>query len=181
MKRPTWLAIALLFAIHLIAGCVGNTRAGGQNGLKNPVSEEFTGRISLVIEAPANAADQQAQSFSGNFELRGTAQAGQLNLISPLGSIVLQLRWHSAGAEIIRGNERQAFASDQAMLEQSLGISLSFEQLFAWLRGHNLSSNSISTADSQWQLDFSAHAQGRITARRGQPTPAVLRIILEQP
>lgn len=89
----------------------------------------------------------------------------------------MQLRWSPGMAVLIRGNERQTFASAQSLLEQATGASLSLEHLFAWLRGETVSS----TQSGDWQVDLSAQPQGRISARRSLPTPALLRIILEQP
>lgn len=141
-----------------------------------------------MIEPDAGAASALPQAFSGSFELRGHAQAGELDLLTPLGQIAAQLRWAPGLAELIRGNERQTFASAQALLEQATGAALTLEQLFAWLRGDNPSAAQASASGgipvapaSPWQVDLSAYSQGRISARRSLPTPALLRIVLEQP
>jgi outer membrane lipoprotein LolB len=181
MKRRVWLLSCAGFTLISIAGCAGFTGANSPNSLKNEVLEaaplqKFAGRMSLQIE-PAAGSAQEAQSFSGSFELRGNAERGELDLLTPLGQIAAQLRWQPGAALLIRGQERQSFASAQALLEQSTGLSLPLEQLFAWLSGQ--ASPSVSVND--WQVDLSAQAQGRILARRQQPTPATLRIILEQP
>jgi outer membrane lipoprotein LolB len=176
MKRRVWALSWLVFALISIAGCASNTRASSQNSLKTEVSERYAGRLSLQIEALAGSA-QETQSFSGSFELRGNAENGELDLLTPLGQIAAQLRWQPGAAQLIRGQERQSFASAQALLEQSIGISIPLEQLFAWLRGQTGTSQAL----SDWQVDVSAQAQGRIVARRERPSPATLRIVLEQP
>ena len=142
----------------------------------------------MVIEPDAGAASALPQAFSGSFELRGQAETGELDLLTPLGQIAAQLRWAPGLAELIRGNERQTFASAQALLEQATGAALTLEQLFAWLRGDNPSTAQAGASGgttvapaSPWQVDLSAYSQGRISARRSLPTPALLRIILEQP
>ncbi len=124
----------------------------------------------------ASGSGSAEQSFSGSFELRGSPTAGELDLLSPLGQIVMQLRWQPEMAEILRGQERQQFPSAQALLEQATGASLTLTQLFDWLDGKNSES-----LVRDWLVDLSKHEQGRIIARRSLPTPAVLRIVLEQP
>lgn len=176
MKRRVWALSWLVFALISIAGCANNTRASSPNSLKNEVSERYAGRLSLQIEAPTGSA-QETQSFSGSFELRGNAETGELDLLTPLGQIAAQLRWQPGAALLIRGQERQSFASAQALLEQSTGIAIPLEQLFSWLRGPA----SLPLPRSDWQVDLSAQAQGRIVARRERPSPATLRIVLEQP
>jgi outer membrane lipoprotein LolB len=176
MKRRIGLLFWLAFTLIFIAGCAVSIRANSQNDPKNAASQQYAGRLSLLIESPTGAA-QEAQSFSGSFELRGNAERGELDLLTPLGQIAAQLRWQPGAALLIRGQERQSFTSAQALLEQSTGLSLPLEQLFAWLSGQ--ASPSVSVKD--WQVDLSGQAQGRILARRLQPTPATLRIVLEQP
>ena len=44
-----------------------------------PGTQVWSGRLALTIEGP------QAQSFSGGFELKGGATAGELTLYNPLG------------------------------------------------------------------------------------------------
>ena len=116
------------------------------------------------------------ESFSGSFELRGNPQIGELDLLTPLGQIVMQLRWQPDIAEILRGTQRQIFANADELIQRATGASLPMAQLFAWLEGKN---TSVGVGD--WQVDLANHANGRIIARRSLPTPAVLRIALEMP
>jgi outer membrane lipoprotein LolB len=177
MKRRRWLVSSTAFTIISIAGCAVNTPAKcpktSENTSQKP-RESYSGRLSLVIEPAAGSSEQQ-QSFSGSFELRGNAEIGALDLLTPLGQIVMQLSWRPDLAMILRGSERQVFANADELIQRATGASLSLAQLFAWLEGRE-----VQTV-KDWQVDLSAHANGRIIARRSQPTPAVLRIALEQP
>lgn len=141
--------------------------------------EHYAGRLSLVIDAAAGSSDSQ-QSFSGGFELRGNAQVGELDLLTPLGQIVSQLRWTPNTAVILRGNERQTFTDVDQLIQRATGASISLQQLFAWLEGKPSESSAGHSLD-EWQVDLSSHANGRIIARRNQPTAAVLRIAIDQP
>jgi outer membrane lipoprotein LolB len=176
MKCRLWALSWLVITLISISGCAIHTRASSPNGLKTEASQQYAGRLSLQVEAPTGSA-QETQSFSGRFELRGNAETGELDLLTPLGQIAAQLRWKPGAALLIRGQERQWFASAQALLEQSTGITISLEQLLSWLRGPA----SLPLPLSDWQVDLSAQAQGRIVARRERPSPATLRIVLEQP
>jgi outer membrane lipoprotein LolB len=178
MKRRICLSAGSAFTIFLIAGCAVKPAESGQKALENESlgsPERYAGRLSLVIEPTAGSTDP-AQSFSGGFEIRGNAQTGELDLLTPLGQIVMQLRWLPDIAVIFRGGKRQIFANAQDLILQATGATLSLEQLFAWLQGKETHS-----AAGDWRVDLSAQAQGRIIARRSLPSPAVLRIALEKP
>jgi outer membrane lipoprotein LolB len=177
----SWVAWGIAVTIILIAGCAVPVRTVGQNHLKNAAFTEpqrYSGRLSLVIEQEVGS-PAAAQSFSGGFDLRGNAQTGELDLLTPLGSIVMQLRWAPGQALLIRGQEREPFPSAQALLNQATGTALTLDQLFSWL-GSPGTVAPIHSSDN-WQVDLSARDQGRIVARRSQPSSAVLRIVLEQP
>ncbi len=184
MTRRHAIHAGLSFAIISIAGCAVSTPATRLNDTKNIFNsalQRYAGRLSLVIDS-ANSPADTAQSFSGSFELRGNANAGALDLLSPLGQIVMQLRWQSGMAQLVRGNEIQQFDSAQSLLERATGASLTLDTLFAWLQGQPSAAQAALPKDKplgDWLVDLSGHAQGRIVARRTLPTPAVLRIVLE--
>jgi outer membrane lipoprotein LolB len=178
-------AIACLFITpFLIASCANNTPASSLFGLKNePVAtaatvattapQRFAGRISLVFDetAPGSPA-----SFFGSFELRGQLHRGELDLLTPLGSVAAQLQWQPHQALLIQGGQTRSFASANELIAQATGTAISAQQLFDWLQGQ---SNTTSTSD--WQVDLTRYADGRITAKRSGPPSATLRIILDQP
>jgi outer membrane lipoprotein LolB len=178
-----WLLLtSFLNAIFLIAGCSTNTRAIEQiapkitNQAATVVPQSYAGRISLVIDSGDTSGNTPAQSFSGSFELRGNAQTGQLNLLSPLGSVVARLSWSPEDAQLQSGSEIRHYANASDLLEQATGLTMSLQTLFDWLQGKP-SSTEIAT----WRVDLSRQSEGRISAQRSAPTPAQLRIILEQP
>jgi outer membrane lipoprotein LolB len=183
--RSVWLVWPLFFAIGLIAGCAGNIKARDPFPLNNPAEQTaetqrslFAGRISLVIDAAPNAANPAAQAFSGSFEWRGDARTGQLDLLSPLGSIVAQMQWSPGAAQLTSGGVTRSFPSATNMIEQSTGLPIAPEQLLHWLQGRD---TPLAGSATDWQVDLTRYRQGRISAQRQQPTPAQLRIILEQP
>jgi outer membrane lipoprotein LolB len=177
----SWAAWGAAITIILIAGCAAPVRPTSQIHPKNAAfiePQRYSGRLSLVIEQEAGS-PAAAQSFSGGFDLRGNAQTGELDLLTPLGNIVMQLRWAPGQALLTRGQERESFSSAQALLSHVTGTSLTPDELFAWLGSPG--KVAPPNASENWQVDHSARDQGRIVARRSQPSSAVLRIVLEQP
>lgn len=117
---------------------------------------------------------QTEQSFSGSFELHGTANAGELQMFSPLGSQVAHIRWSPAGAWLQQGDRITPSNSLPALVQRTLGTDIPIPALFAWLQGQAFNTPG-------WQVDLAQHAQGRITARRTHPEPqAQLRVVLQR-
>lgn len=117
---------------------------------------------------------QTEHSFSGSFELRGSASAGELNMFSPLGSQVAQIRWSPAGAWLQQGARLTPSESLPALVQRSLGTDIPIPSLFAWLQGQT-------PTTPGWQVDLAQYPQGRITARRTSPEPqAQLRVVLQR-
>ncbi|MFC5520331.1 lipoprotein insertase outer membrane protein LolB [Polaromonas jejuensis] len=132
-------------------------------------NEFWTGRLSLQVQS------EPAQSFSASFELKGKPERGELTLISPLGNVLSVLRWSPGEAELDSGSQKiQRFASIDELMAQATGAALPLNALFAWLQGDNASV-------SGWSADLSRRGEGRISAKRIQPTPqADLRVVLDQ-
>ncbi len=171
----------LLLTPFLIAACASNTRTSGTLGSKSSSAEpvefisRFAGRISLVFDEAGQGVQGAPQSFSGAFELRGHARTGELDLLTPLGSIAAQLKWQPGKALLTQAGQTRSFSSADELIAQATGTAISAQQLFDWLQGKP------SSAQTDWQVDLSRYADGRITAKRVGPQAATLRIILEQP
>ena len=113
------------------------------------------------------------QSSTASFALQGNARVGELQFFSPLGTTLARLQWRDGQVHLHRGQEPERFASMEELTEQLTGSALPVTALFDWLQGqaHEVPG---------WQADLSSVAQGTLTARRQQPTPAVtLRIKID--
>lgn len=111
------------------------------------------------------------QSLSAGFDLRGSPQAGELQLSSPLGTTLASVRWSPQGAELRQGDRLERRDSLDELTSDISGTALPVAALFGWLRGE-------STAADGWTVDLSQQPQGRITARRAAPLPsAELRVL----
>lgn len=114
------------------------------------------------------------QSFSASFELRGSPQAGSLQLFTPLGSSVALISWQPGSALLQQGRAQRTSTSLDELVRDTLGTSIPVPALFAWLQGQN-------QAEDGWSVDLSRHADGRIAATRHSPAPAAsLRLILDR-
>jgi outer membrane lipoprotein LolB len=123
------------------------------------------------VRIAADPPNSQAQSFAAGFELSGNAQAGELTLLTPLGTTAAALSW-SAQAAVLRSNgEVRYFESLDALIKQALGSEIPVAALFAWLAGENIEV-------AGWRADLSLHANGRIVARRMNPAPPTELLVL---
>jgi outer membrane lipoprotein LolB len=129
---------------------------------------DFSGRLAIqVLKDPP-------ESLSASFELQGSAQSGQMLLLSPIGTTLARLQWQPEFARLEQGQQQIDSSSLQQLATQLTGTELPILALFEWLAGR-------SATAAGWQVDLSQHAQGRITAERRLPTPAtVLRIALDR-
>ena len=157
--RHRWMGWLVLCALWL-AGCA-------QPMPSAPVEENsWNGRIALQIDG------QASQSFSAMFELRGTAQAGGLVLLSPFGNRIAQLDWKNGHAQLVSGQNTRTSDSLDTLLQDVTGTRIPVTALFNWLKGTQASATG-------WQADLTGIADGRLTARRDDPQPtATLRIAL---
>jgi outer membrane lipoprotein LolB len=127
----------------------------------------WSGRLALQVDS------DPVQSWSAGFELVGRPEAGELRIATPLGQTLALLRWQPAGAELLRGSERQLRPSLAAMVRELTGTDIPIEALFSWLHG-----SPVRVAG--WEADLSEQPLGRISARRLQPLPATtLRLQFE--
>jgi outer membrane lipoprotein LolB len=123
------------------------------------------------VRIAADPPNSQAQSFAAGFELSGNAQAGELTLLTPLGTTAAALSW-SAQAAVLRSNGGvRYFESLNALIKQALGSEIPVTALFAWLAGDNIEV-------AGWGADLSQHANGRIVARRMTPAPPTELLLL---
>lgn len=168
-RRAACAALAFLLA----TGC--STVPPSENG------DALAGRLVLQISPGAST---PAQQWSAGFELRGSAQAGELELTSPLGTTVAQARWHPGQVELLQGGERRTFADLDELSRQLLGENVPLGALFDWLRGRPWPATghertALGFVQQGWAVDLSGLGEGRLTARRDRAPAITLRARLE--
>jgi outer membrane lipoprotein LolB len=148
-----------------------------------PLNPWTTGRLSLRVEATA---DKPSQGLSTAFELRGTGDAGELRLLSPLGTRMATATWGSGRALLQTGDGERSFASLDELAVQALGEPLPLAALPDWLAGRpwpRQPFRAIADGFEQlgWQVNTSERAEGRVAARRESPPAVQLRVRLDLP
>jgi len=142
-----------------------------------------TGRLSLRADATAQ---QPAQSLSAAFELRGSGNAGELRLNSPLGTQLVAATW-APGQALLRTPEgERRFSSLEELSRQAIGESLPLAALPDWLAArpwpaaaHTLNAEGFEQLG--WLVDITRFAEGWVTAQRGTPPAVLLRVKLDRP
>ncbi|MBT9596348.1 MAG: outer membrane lipoprotein LolB [Vitreoscilla sp.] len=142
-----------------------------------------TGRLLVRVEARDGA---PAQQHSGAFELRGSAEQGQLRLLSPLGTQVALARWSPAGAELVDASGTRRFDDLDALAFEALGEAVPLGALPDWLAARPWpgapSVNGPGDGFTQlgWTVDLSRFAaDALIEARRAAPPAVLLRAKLD--
>jgi len=150
-------------ALLLASGC-----AQLPTGARPEGSAAWSGRMSLRIDS------QPIQTFSALFELRGSPEAGELSLTSPIGSTLAQLHWSPGEALLKNGSEVRRYESVDALIEAATGAAIPVGALFGWLAGRD-------DRVPGWRPDLAQVANGRLQATRENPGPtADLRIVFER-
>ena len=131
-------------------------------------SADWSGRMAIqVLKDPP-------ELLSASFELRGSAQAGHMVLLTPIGTSLASLQWQPDHARLEQGHQHIESHRLQSLAARLTGTELPIAALFEWLAGRP-------AVAEGWHVDLSSHAQGRITAERRSPSPAtVLRIVLDR-
>jgi outer membrane lipoprotein LolB len=177
LSRRRWLARAYALGMVLgLAACV----TPPPRPVVNPWT---TGRLSLRVEATA---DKPSQGMSAAFELRGNSDAGELRLLSPLGTRVATATWGAGRATLQTGNGDRAFASLDELAVQALGEPLPLAALPDWLAGRpwpRQPFRAVAEGFEQlgWQVSTHERAGGRVAARRESPPAVQLRVQLDLP
>jgi outer membrane lipoprotein LolB len=174
-RRAT--AAGLLLAASLLAGCASV-------GQRAPVgAETISGKLSVRVDASAAS---PARSESGNFELKGSPDSGQLNLSSPLGTVLAQARWSGQRAWLTTSQGETAYPDLDALTQEMLGERLPLAALFDWLRGRPWA-GAPSLVDGSgfrqmgWSVDLARFDEGWILAQRTQAPIVTVRARVDLP
>lgn len=174
-SRRSWVrGLGLGVAVTSLAGCANRPPPTAS-------ATALAGRMILQIGATPS---QPARQWSAGFELRGTARAGELDLTSPLGTVVAQARWQPGMVELSQGAERLRFDSLPDLARQLLGETVPLEALFDWLRGRPepQAPHEVTAAgflQQGWDIDLTGLAAGTFTAKRSSEPTITLRARLE--
>lgn len=156
-----WFSI---FALLVLTAC-----ANPPKPVSTAAAPAWSGKLSITTPT---------QQTTAGFTLTGTAQAGQLDLFTPLGGKAAQVTWGAGFATITDGKMGRMFPDLATALHEVANVDIPISNLFNWLQGKQ---DKALEASMGWEADLTRLEQGRITAVRQQPLPRIeLRVVLEQ-
>ena len=152
-----------------------------------PVTGEIlSGRLSLQVEAQGGKA---ARSVSAAFELRGDAERGELQLATPLGTVLATASWSPGRASLATAEGRTDFEDLDMLAREALGEALPLRALPDWLHGRPWAgAASAPTAPPRdagfeqlgWTVSLARLDEGWLLARREAPPAVTVRAKLDE-
>jgi outer membrane lipoprotein LolB len=151
-----------------------------------PDAGVLSGRLSLQVDADGS---RPAQSLSASFDLRGSAERGELRLSTPLGMTLAAASWSPGQAQLeTPQGGKQEFADLDALSRQAFGETLPLRALPDWLRGRpwpDAASPALPLAPGPgfeqlgWRIDLARFAERQLQALRAGPPAVRLRAQLD--
>jgi outer membrane lipoprotein LolB len=158
---------------------------GGCAALPPPEPGTIAGRLALQVEAHQ---ERPAQSISAGFDLRGTAERGELRLSTPLGTTLAAAFWGPGQARLVTPQGERRFDDLDALSRDAFGESLPLRALPDWLRGRPWPGAADSAlplvpgpgfVQLGWTIDLAGFEVGRLLAWRAGPPGVRLRAQLD--
>ena len=172
----------MLCAALLLSACTVAPKGGESRG-----SDTLSGRFSVRVDGTDGVA---ARSITAAFELLGSANSGQLNLSTPLGSVLAQARWAPGQVVLVTPKGETNYPDLDALTREILGEGLPVAALFDWLRGRPWP-GTVSTPTSAigetgfeqlgWVVDLTRIDDSWVVARRERAPVVTLRAKLDRP
>ena len=174
--------IALFVAAAALAACAVVPHDG-----RAPDADTLSGRMAVRVEAGGG---NEARAVSAAFDLRGNADAGTLNLATPLGTVLAQARWSPGNVVLATPQGESRFSDLDALTRQVLGESLPVAALFDWLRGRpwpgaasQATAPPVEPGFEQlgWVVSLARFDEAWVTARRELPSVVTVRAKVDRP
>jgi outer membrane lipoprotein LolB len=172
-------AIAALATCAALAGC------STLNPPPQGPDDTLSGRLSVQVEAHNGA---PARNVSAAFDLRGGPERGEMQLTSPLGTVMAQARWTASDVVLKSSEGEKRFPDLPALADEVLGEPLPLAALFDWLRGKPWSGAPSSPLPAPgagfeqlgWTVALERRSEGWIVARRSKAPAVTVRAKLVQ-
>jgi outer membrane lipoprotein LolB len=168
----------MLLALCGLAGCATPPSAP-------PQGDSLSGRLTLQVDADG---DRPAQSLSASFDLRGSAERGELRLSTPLGTTLAAATWSPGRVRLVTPQGDREFADLDALSMQAFGETLPLRALPDWLRGRPWPDAPAAAVPLTpgpgfeqlgWHVDLARFGDGQLQARRSAPPAVRLRAQLD--
>jgi len=172
----------LLLATALLAGCSSLARQPAPAVAEGDL--RLNGRLAVTVAGGGG----RAPGGNASFELIGNPAAGQLELSTPLGSLVARASWRAGEVRLQTPEEERRFEDLDALTRELLGEPIPVAALFDWLQGRpwpQAASKALAPGvqgfeQLGWQIDLSRFAEGLIVATRRAEPVVTLRARIEQ-
>ncbi len=170
---------AVALAAAALVACAGVPRSAAPPG-----GDVFSGRLAVRADGP-----DETRSMTATFELHGRPEAGELNLSSPLGTVLGQARWSPGQVVLVTPQGTTPYPDLDALTREVLGESLPVAALFDWLKGRPWPGAPSRAAGADrpgfrqlgWVVDLAGYADAAVTAVREQPPAVTVRVKLDRP
>lgn len=165
LGRTAFAGAALLF----LAACTSLPPAPGAPPLPRDAVKDFTldGRFSLQLNRPDGSAEQAAGRlhWQHDHETGDRAANDQMQLATPLGSGLAELRFTPGAALLVTSDRRQLRGADPAaLLQDATGYPLPVTRLPHWLLGRTSGADERLHRDARqrpqhlesppWRIDY---------------------------
>jgi outer membrane lipoprotein LolB len=184
---------AMMALMGLLGACSGLPRPASPPSTQGSVhthAPSLTGRMTIVQAADASLSESRPRSVSAHFEFRGHARAGELDLATPLGTIMARAHWGSDGIWLQRPKQTQQFYASLSDLSlDALGQPLPMEAFFDWMQARPWAEGPPPSAvwasgfsQMGWDIDTSSQGEGRLVFTRALPPPSLtVRLVKDPP
>jgi len=173
-------------AAAALGGCSAVPKASESEAAALANAPRLTGKFGLIVPPSGS---QRGQNVNASFELLGDPRRGQLEMSSPMGSLVARVSWQPGSAWLKTPDGDRAYDDIDALTQELLGEPLPVQALFDWLRGRPWPQAPSRSAGEQgfqqlgWQVDLRRFADQLISAQRLNPNGpeplATLRLKLD--
>lgn len=147
----------------------------------------IAGRLAVRVEGVDGAAPR---ALNAGFELEGNPVQGRLNLATPLGTMLAQVRWAPGQARLVTPQDETDFADLDSLTAQLLGESLPVAALFDWLRGRPWPAAASEANPDRaepgfrqlgWTVNLASFGEALVLARRERAPVVSVRAKLDRP
>ncbi len=189
--KPIATGLALLLAALTLVGC-----ASLEPQTPPPLASTDDVRVSGRLSVQATGSSGRAAGGNAGFELAGNPSAGQLELSTPLGSLMARARWRAGSVTLQTPDSERSFETLDELTRELLGESIPVAALFDWLQGRPWpqapsralpgstggtgSSDQAGFEQLSWRVDLTQREQGLIVATRLTDPPVILRARLNR-
>lgn len=164
--RRAWL-LGLVASIG-VSACAPALRHPPAPPVPLSTRTHWSGRVGLRVDGP------RPTRWFAQFTLEGHPERGELLLQGPLGQALGRVTWEPGSALLDDGRAPRHYANLDELTQDLTGTAIPVAAWFAWLHGRQV-------ALDGWHANLERVPEGRLSAHRTRPLPAVDLDLLFEP